>query len=94
MKSHENRNMPRIQTRLPGVVHSSRRESASQDAVISNMSMRGAFIETCSAFNIGDMIRFEMLFPRKNMAACLYGVVRWCSDATPQVVGVEVVKVC
>ena len=94
MKPENHRATPRIQTCLPGVVHSSAEEAASYNAVISNMSLRGAFIETCNAFNIGDMIRFEMLFPRKNMAACLYGVVRWCSDATPQVVGVEVVKVC
>ena len=94
MNANEHRTTPRIQTRLPGRVASTQRVTENHEAVISNMSMRGAFIETPSTFNIGDRIRFEMLFPRKNMAACVVGIVRWCNASSPQGIGVEVVSVC
>jgi hypothetical protein len=94
MKNNDHRIMPRTPSSLTGVVRSADRSVPRPDrALISNMSMRGAFIETLLHFDVGEMVLFDLLFPRMGQAARITGVVRWCSNCEPQGVGVEMLQV-
>ena len=90
MHGTERRKYPRVQAHLVMGIRLSELRTA--EALLRNVSLGGAFIETRSHFEPGDQVELTLELPGDTRQRLILAIVRWCWQVPPLGVGVEFIR--